>query len=71
MHSLYRTSHESLASDHLTPLQRRHARQSEIPSVFAEATLAASIRDANTAAKEAARAQAARKVARLIRRGEL
>lgn len=54
-----------------TPLQRRHGRQSDIPAAFADATLAAAIKGANTDAKRAAASKARRQAARLVARGEL
>lgn len=70
----YRTKEQAGADEGLrvqSPLQRAHKRQAQIPSVFADATLAAAIATANTEAKRAARAKAARQAMRLIRRGEL
>lgn len=55
----------------MTRLQARHARQSAIPDCFAAATLASSARPARTPAERAQRAKDARKVCRLITRGEL
>lgn len=54
-----------------TPIQRRHARQSEIPSCFADATLAASIKTADTEAQRAAASKALRQASCLVARGEL
>jgi hypothetical protein len=54
-----------------SPLQRRHARQSELPECFALATLAAAIREPRAKTQERPRARAARQVAQLLKRGEL
>jgi len=55
----------------MTRLQTQHRRQSPIPDAFASATLSAAARDARTPAQRAQRARDARKVARLVSRGEL
>jgi hypothetical protein len=57
-----------------TKLQTQHRRQSELPEAFALATLASANREAKPAHRGGQaqdRAKAARKVAQLLRRGEL
>ena len=51
--------------------RRRHSRQSAIPEAFALATLAAAVREPKTAPQARHQARAARKVAQLLKRGEL
>lgn len=54
---------------HQTNIQRQHRRQSELPSTWAHATLAAAIRAADRDPAEFRRES--QKVARLLQRGEL
>jgi len=52
-------------------IQKRHARYSPIPAAFADATLAAAVRDARTEAHRRAASKAQRAAVRMIARGEL
>jgi hypothetical protein len=60
-----------MATKPRTTLQVRHERQAAIPEAFALATLSLAASDARTESQRQARARAARKVAQLLKRGEL